>query len=159
MVMRTPLRLEMAVPVAVALVLLTFLLSALSDTYQRSEQARVEQDIAALRLQIVERLTTRELYDAALPNSDNPLDWVLEKSLHIPSFSYQNRQEKNIDTETESVRGQWFFHEPSRELRYRFNSPSKHLVRLKLVRQAEKNNPMVLRGVSLQRLDTPSENP
>lgn len=74
-----PRKFELALLVAMVGGLVFFLLGALERTREDVESSVVQAEVAALRVELLDRLTHRELYGGAVPDSRNPLRWVARR--------------------------------------------------------------------------------
>ena len=135
---------EFAVAVLVIAVLAWLLMRALDRAREEVEEATVQSEAAALRVELLDAQAHRAAFGGALPVGDNPLRWV-------------NRQpaaylgERDAAPETGGV---WYFDRPRGELAYRFQSGRE--ARFRLVRGAEAAGVAgTLGGVGLLRVDTP----
>lgn len=91
--------------------LMLLLFMALQRTRLQAEAATVQAEAAALQAQLLEVLTRRELYGTPLPVSDNPVDWV-----GTPPHAYLGPRQSEPDEHNI-----WYYHAPSRQLRYRYS--------------------------------------
>ena len=135
-------RYEFAVLVLVVAALALILLRALDDVQQSIEEANVQSETAALRVELLDVLAHQASQGGALPQSANPLRWV-------------GRQPAAYAGELESppaVTRVWYFDLRREELVYRFRSGRE--ARLRLVRGNEvAAAPGALSGVGLRRVD------
>ena len=133
---------EFAVLVLIVGALALFLLRALDDAQQAVEEANVQAEAAALRVELLDALAHREAFGGALPASDNPLRWV-------------DRQPAAYLGELDAApvaRGVWYFDRPRGELVYRFKSGRE--ARFRLVRGAAAAGVAgALAGVGLLRVE------
>ena len=134
---------EFAVLVLVVGALALFLLRALDDAQEAVEEANVQAEAAALRVELLDALAHREAFGGALPAGDNPLRWT-------------GRQPAAYLGELDAVpvaRGVWYFDRAHGELVYRFKSGRE--ARFRLVRGAAAAGVAgTLGGVGLLRVDT-----
>ena len=133
---------EFAVLVLVVGALALVLLRALDDAQQAVEEANVQAEAAALRVELLDALAHREAFGGALPAGDNPLRWV-------------DRQPAAYLGELDAApvaRGVWYFDRAHGELIYRFRSGRE--ARFRLVRGAQAAGvPGALAGIGLLRVD------
>ena len=126
-------------------VLALVLMNALERTREDVEEAAMQAEVAALRVELLGRLAHRETFGGALPESRNPLRWV-------------DRQPPGYLGELDALDaaplagGVWYFDTGRQELVYRFRQGREG--RFRLVRGAEtKGVKGVLGGVGLRRTD------
>ena len=135
---------ELAVVVLVVAVLAWLLMRALDRAREEVEEATVQSEAAALRVELLDAQAHRAAFGGALPNGDNPLRWV-------------GRQPAAYLGELDAApaaRGVWYFDRARGELVYRFQSGRE--ARFRLVRGAEAAGVAgTLGGVGLLRVDTP----
>ena len=134
---------EFAVLVLVVGALALFLLRALDDAQQAVEEARVQAEVAALRVELLDALAHREAVGGALPASANPLRWAgREPAAYLGELDA-----------APVARGVWYFDLGQGELIYRFSSGRES--RFRLVRGAAAAGVAgTLGGVGLLRVDT-----
>lgn len=132
---------EIAVVVTIVGSLLFFLLPVLDDTRFRMEDAAVQAEAAAIRIDLLDRLAHHQAVGGKLPQSANPVQWI-------------GRVPKGYLGELESApeaRGVWYFDRRAGELVYRFQASGE--ARFRLVRGAGSGGaPGVLAGVGLARI-------
>ena len=137
-----PRKYEFALLVGLIGVLAVMLLGALERARADVEEAAMQAEIAALRIELLEWLAQREVRGGQLPESRNPLVWVA-------------RRPEGYLGELDSAparRGVWYFDRRLGELVYCFHSERD--ARFRLVRGAESGDvPGRLAGVGLQRID------
>jgi hypothetical protein len=137
-----PRKFEFAVLVAIISVLALLLMKALERTREEIEDATVQSEIAAIRVELLDRLAHRETVGGKLPESRNPMRWIA-------------RQPEGYLGELDAApqeRGVWYFDRQREELVYRFRSSRE--ARLRLVRGAETAGTQgILAGVGLRRVD------
>ena len=135
---------ELAVVVLVVAVLAWLLMRALDRAREEVEEATVQSEAAALRVELLDAQAHRAAFGGALPNGDNPLRWV-------------GRQPAAYLGELDAApaaRGVWYFDRARGELAYRFQSGRE--ARFRLVRGVEAAGVAgTLGGVGLLRVDTP----
>ena len=133
---------EFAVLVLVVAALALILLRAIDDVQQAIDEARVQSETAALRVELLDVLAQQASHGGALPDSANPLRWV-------------GRQPDAYAGELESppaANRVWDFDLRRGELVYRFGSGRE--ARLRLVRGSEvAAAPGALSGIGLRRVD------
>ena len=134
---------ELAVVVLIVAVLAWLLMRALDGAQQEIEEASVQSEAAALRVELLDVQAHRATFGGALPAGDNPLRWV-------------DRQPAAYLGELDAApaaRGVWYFDRARGELAYRFQSGRE--ARFRLVRGAEAAGVAgTLGGVGLLRVDT-----
>ena len=136
---------ELAVVVLVVAVLAWLLMRALDRAHQEIEEATVQSEAAALRVELLDAQAHRAAFGGALPTGDNPLRWVDRQPA-----AYLGE----LDAAPEA-RGVWYFDRARGELAYRFRSGRE--ARFRLVRGAEAAGVAgTLGGVGLLRVDTPA---
>ncbi|MQY50694.1 hypothetical protein HCX48_03175 [Rhodocyclus tenuis] len=135
---------ELAVFILIVVILLAFLFPALERTRVQIEEAAVQTEVAALRVELLDYLAHHELVGGALPASDNPLRWVQRQpdaylgELAVPPAA--------------STTGVWYFNRSRGELVYRYRRGNE--ARFRLVRGVEATGAAArLAGVGLLRLD------
>lgn len=135
-------RLEFAVVAIVIGILAHFLLGALDDTRREIEEAAVQSEVAALRIELLDRLAHREGFGGSLPAGDNPVVWT-------------GRAPAGYIGEVEAAaaatgRGVWFYARNDRTLVYRFRAGDEW--RFRLTRPAHGEGVVVLGGIGLARV-------
>lgn len=137
-----PRKYEFALLIGVIGVLAVVLLGALERVREDVEEAAVQAEAAALRIELLDWLAHREAHGGRLPESRNPLRWIA-------------RQPEGYLGELDAapkVGGVWYFDRGRQELVYRFRAGRE--ARFKLVRGAEVANASGgLAGVGLRRVD------
>ena len=135
---------ELAVVVLVVAVLAWLLMRALDRAREEVEEATVQSEAAALRVELLDAQAHRAAFGGALPNGDNPLRWVgRQPAAYLGEFDA-----------APAARGVWYFDRARGELVYRFQSGRE--ARFRLVRGAEAAGVAgTLGGVGLLRVDTP----
>ena len=69
-------RYEFGVIVLIVGVLALLLMQALERTRREIEEAAVQSEVAALRVELLDRVAHREVHGGPLPQSDNPVRWA-----------------------------------------------------------------------------------
>ena len=69
-------KLEYMVVAVVLSVAVTAFLERIGSLQREIEEAAVQSEISALRVEILDRLSHREVFGGTLPASDNPVDWA-----------------------------------------------------------------------------------
>jgi hypothetical protein len=134
---------EFAVAVLVIAVLAWLLMRALDRAREEVEEATVQSEAAALRVELLDAQAHRAAFGGPLPTGDNPLRWVDRQPA-----AYLG--ELDAAPEAGSV---WYFDRARGELAYRFQSGRE--ARFRLVRGAEAAGVAgTLGGVGLLRVDT-----
>ena len=142
-VRRSRRKFEFAVLVLIVGALALFLLRALDGARQEVEEATVQSEVAALRVELLDALAHREAFGGALPTGDNPLRWVGREPAGYLG---------ELDA-APAARGVWYFDRANGELVYCFRSGRES--RFRLVRGAEAAGVAgTLGGVGLSRVDT-----
>lgn len=120
--------------------LLFFLLPVLDDVRFEAEDAAVQSEVAAIRIELLDRLAHQQAVGGALPQSANPVQWIAQ----APK-AYLGERESAPE-----ARGVWYFDRRAGELVYRFQSRGE--ARFRLVRGGG-GAPGVLAGVGLMRVN------
>lgn len=137
-----PRGLESVLLVGLICVLIFALLRSVDRMRESVEESVVRSEEAALRIELLDRLSHRELYGGGLPESNNPLQWIARRP-----DAYIGELET-----APAVSNVWYFDRPSQLLVYRFRSGREACFRL--VRKAEVANVRGgLAGVGLLRID------
>ena len=127
-------------------VLAVILLGALERAREDVEDAAVQAEIAALRVELLDWLAHREAWGGKLPESRNPLRWVARQPAGYLG---------ELDTPPEQG-GVWYFDRSRQELAYRFRSGRE--ARFRLARGLESAGAAGrLAGVALRRVDDARE--
>ena len=140
---------EFAVLVVIIAVLALLLMRALEWTREEIEEAAVQSEAAALRIELLDWLAHREAKGGKLPASNNPLHWVRR----VPE---NYRGEFDVPPEERAV---WYFDRSHDELVYRFHSGREARFRLERglgAAPGAENTPARLAGVGLRRVDHPA---
>ena len=133
---------EFPVLVIVIAMLGLLLMNALERVREDFEEAAVQSEAAALRVELMDRLAHHQAVGGKLPESPNPLRWVERKPA-----GYLGELDAAPD-----ARGVWYFDLRQEELVYRYRSGRQ--ARFRLVRGAEAAGVRgSLSGVGLRRVD------
>ncbi|SDI18629.1 hypothetical protein [Propionivibrio dicarboxylicus] len=136
-----PRKFELALLVAIVGGLVFVLLTALERTREDVESSAVQTEVAALRVELLDRLTHRELYGGMVPDSRNPMLWVARRPAGYLG---------EIDT-VPVEGGVWYFDRSRQALVYRFRSGRESCY--KLVRGGEAPSALgQLSGIGLRQL-------
>ncbi|MBS1228568.1 MAG: hypothetical protein H6R17_1845 [Proteobacteria bacterium] len=140
---KTRRKFEFAVVVLIVGALALLLMRSLDATREEIEEASVQSEVAALRVELLDALAHREAFGGALPPGNNPLRWAgREPAAYLGELDA-----------APLVRGVWYFDRAHGELVYRFRSARE--ARFRLVRGADAAGvPGTLGGVGLLRVDT-----
>ena len=137
-----PRKFEFAVLVAIIGILAVVLMSALERVRENFEEAAVQSEAAAIRIELLDWLAHREIVGGKLPESRNPIRWIA-------------RQPENYLGELDGApkdRGVWYFDTQRQELVYRFRFDRE--TRFRLVRGVEAVGvPGSFIGVGLRRVE------
>lgn len=132
---------ELAVLVGILAILAAFLLPALESARRDFEEAAVHAEIAALRIELLDRLAHREAVGGALPRSANPAEWT---NYRPPAYLGE------LET-APAERGVWYVDRPTGELVYRYRADGE--ARFRLARGAAgAGAPGQLAGIGLVRV-------
>lgn len=134
-------KLEFAVAVFIIGMLAILLLQSLSEMQREMEEASVQSEVSALRIELLDRLAHREAVGGALPAGDNPVVWAGR----MPA-GYAGE----LDAAPER-RGVWYYDRRAGQLVYRFRAGDEW--RFRLMRGGHIEAPGVLGGVGLLRVD------
>jgi len=132
---------EWPVLMAIIGILAFLLLGALEDLQAEFEDAAMQSEAAALRVELLDRLAHHQSVGGPLPTSPNPLDWV------------ERRPEKYLGAldAPPAAGGVWYFDRRRSELVYAYRSGRE--ARFRLVRGAAAGEVKgSLGGVGLQRV-------
>ncbi|MFC5301510.1 hypothetical protein [Azospira restricta] len=134
-------KLELAVVAVVLGILCYLLLNALSVVQREMEEATVQAEVSALRVELLDRLSHREGFGGGVPAGDNPVVWA-------------GREPAGYVGEADDVRtgGVWYFRPRDGLLVYRFRAGDEWHFRL--VRSARGGGVAILGGVGLVRVDS-----
>ncbi len=135
-------KLELFVVAAILGVLATLLLDALAGMQREMETAVMQSEVAALRVELLDRLSHREVFGGVLPDSDNPVVWTgRSPDGYLGEFDRPPEQ-----------RGVWYFDRSAKLLVYRSRGGEDY--RFRLARNAGRvNGPATLAGVGLVRVE------
>lgn len=114
--------LELAVLALIVGVLAVFLVRALEKAREDVEKAAVQAEVAALRVELLDRLAHREIAGGRLPGGRNPVVWA-------------GRQPQGYVGEREKAppeRGLWFYDQGRQELVYRYRAGGEVRYRLSI---------------------------
>lgn len=144
-----PVRARRRYEFAVAVLLVAFvayaLLQALERAQQAVDEATMQAEAAALRVELLDVLAHREAFGGELSPSANPLRWVAR----VPA-GYLG--EFDTADSAPQARGVWYFDRARGELVYRLRSGRDARFRLERGAGAAQT-PGVLAGVGLRRVD------
>lgn len=135
-------KLEMAAAAVIVSVLFVLLLGALERVQRQTEEAMVQAEASALRVELLDRLSHHETFGGELPRSLNPVVWAGRE----PPGYVGEVDEPPVEG------GVWYFERRTGVLAYRFRHGGD--ARFRLVRVAGASGaPAVLAGVGLLRLE------
>jgi hypothetical protein len=138
-------RYEFAVAVLLVALVGYGLLQALESAQQAVDEANMQAEVAALRVELLDVLAHREAYGGELPQSANPLRWVArEPAGYVGEFDSADAAPR--------TRGVWFFDRSRGELVYRLHSGRDARFRLERGAGAAQASG-TLAGVGLARVD------
>jgi hypothetical protein len=133
---------ELAVLVLIVSLLALVLMGAIESARESVEEATVQSEAAALRVELLDFLAHREAFGGQLPQSANPLRWVARE----PAAYLGELDVAPID------RGVWYFDRRQGDLVYRFRGPRE--ARFRLERGAAAAGAQgSLAGIGLRRVD------
>jgi hypothetical protein len=133
---------EFAVVVILVAVLAILVMQALGRARSEVEEAGVQAEAAAIRVQLLERLAHRATFGGALPASDNPVDWVRLAPNNYRGAHDQAPVEQSI----------WYYDKAKQELIYVFDDG--HRARFRLSRTAGDSGVRgTMGGIGLLRLE------
>ncbi|MBS1190739.1 MAG: hypothetical protein H6R10_2531 [Rhodocyclaceae bacterium] len=135
-------KIELAVAAIILALLSILLLGALERAQRSMEEAMVQAEAGALRVELLDRLSHREAFGGKLPEGRNPVVWAGR----APS-GYVGE----VDAPP-AERGIWYFERRSGVLAYRFRHGGEARFRLAFM-SASRDVPAVLAGVGLVRLE------
>ncbi len=133
---------EFATVVAIIGIVALWLLRALSATGEEIEEAALQSEVSAIRIELLDRLAHRETAGGDLPASNNPLAWIG----HLPA-AYLGE----IDRAPAQNRV-WYYDRSRDELVYRFRSSREARFRLFRTGAPDGGAPGTLSGVALRRV-------
>ncbi len=131
---------ELAVVAVILSVLAVYLLSALARARVEIEEAMLQTEVAAIRIELFDRIAHRESVGGQLPQSANPLQWIGR----VPDGYLGELDSAPVE------RGVWYFDRKDGELVYRFRMSGE--ARFRLLRNGG-GAQGVLAGVGLLRLE------
>lgn len=133
---------EFAVVVIIIAALGQAALSMLSRAQGDAEEARMQAEVMGVRAQLLEAAVHRETFGGSFPQSDNPMDWIVDRPSNYKGALDSPPPEKPS----------WYFDTQARELRYVFRDG--YLARFRLSRQAgQEGGRGTPAGIGLLRLD------
>jgi len=132
---------EFAAAVLIIAVLAVVLLQRLSDMRREMEEAMVQSEVSALRVELLDRLAHREAFGGALPEGSNPVVWASRAPAEYAG---------ELD-EAPQKRGIWYYDRRAGHLVYRFRAGDEW--RFRLARGGRIEASGVLGGVGLLRVD------
>ena len=139
-------RYEFAVLVVIVGLLALLLMQSLERTGRDIEEATVQSEIAALRIELLDYLAHREAQGGGLPASRNPVRWVKREPAGYRGELDSAPKEKSL----------WYFDVRREVLVYRFRDGREALFRLERGAAAA-NAPAGFAGVGLRRLEVRPE--
>jgi len=135
-------KLEFFVVAAVLGIVFYFLLDALAGTQRQMEEAAVQAEVSALRIELLDRLSHREGFGGALPAGDNPVRWAGRTPAgYVGELERDERPEGS---------GLWYFSRGDGMLVYRFRAGDEW--RFRLDRSGRGDGMAVLGGIGLVRV-------
>lgn len=135
-------KLEFFVVVVIFGVLLLVLLNALERVQREVEEATVQSEVSALRVELLDRLAHRETFGGQLPQGENPVVWAGRQPAGYVGELNRSPVEQGV----------WYYHTAEKTLVYR----SRHAgdLKFRLAREGGRQGaPAVLAGVGLIRLE------
>jgi hypothetical protein len=133
---------EFAVLVIVIAVLAVLVMKALERTRSDLEEAGVQTEAAAIRVQLMERLAHRATFGGPLPDSDNPVEWI-----RMPPNNYLGALDR-----PPAEKSSWYYNKATRELVYALHDGRQ--ARFRLSRTAGASGARgVMGGIGLLRID------
>jgi len=142
-----PRKFEFAVLVVIIGILAVVVMNALEKVREDFEEAAVQSEAAAIRVELLDWLAHREAVGGTLPESRNPIRWIAR----LPQ-GYLGELET-----APKERGVWYFDTRRQELVYRFRFDRE--ARFRLVRGREAVSAAgSFAGVGLNRVEIVSEN-
>jgi hypothetical protein len=142
-------KVELAVLVLIFAALVAFLLPALERARVDIEEATLQSEVAAIRVELLDRIAHRELAGGALPQSDNPLRWI-DRVPNGYLGEFDARDARDTRDAVPKTNGVWYFERASGELVYRYQRGNE--ARFRLVRGADAGAAQAkLAGVGLVR--------
>ena len=135
-------KLEYFVVAVVLSVAVTVFLERVGSLQREIEEAAVQSEVSALRVEILDRLSHREVFGGPLPASENPVDWAGRQPQPYAGSLDGPPQETGV----------WYFDTSARVLVYRSRHDADF--RFRLVRGAGREQASaVLAGVGLIRIE------
>jgi hypothetical protein len=139
-------KVELAVLVLIIAALAAFLLPALERVRVDIEEATLQSEVAAIRVELLDRIAHRELAGGDLPQSDNPLRWIDR----VPNGYLGEFDARDARAAAPKTNGVWYFERASGELVYRYQRGNE--ARYRLARGADAGTAQAkLAGVGLVR--------
>jgi len=133
---------EFAVVALVLAALLTLLLMRLDTALDDMERTQVQNEVAGMRLDLLDVVAHREAFGGKLPGSDNPVEWIGHgPSAYIGAFPEAPRD-----------RGIWYYDQGRRALIYRFKKGGEEAYHLSRA-AGSGHGKSVLAGVGLLRVE------
>lgn len=133
---------EFFVVVVILGVLLAFLLNSLERVQREMEEASVQSEVSALRVELLDRLAHHETFGGPLPQGENPVIWT-------------GRQPAGYVGELDKPpvgQGVWYYNTAEKALIYRSRYAGD--LKFRLTREGGRQGaPAVLAGVGLMRLE------
>ena len=138
-------RYEFAVAVFIVALVAYALLQAIERAQQAVDEAAMQAEAAALRIELLDVLAHREAFGGELPQSANPLRWVVRAPAgYLGEFDATDA--------LPATRGVWYFDRARGELVYRLRSGRDARFRLERGAAAA-HAPGALSGVGLRRVE------
>ncbi len=143
-------RYEFGVLVLIVGVLALLLMQAIERTRREIEEAAMQSEVAALRVELLDRVAHREVHGGPLPQSNNPVGWA-------------GRDPQGYRGELSArpaENGVWYFDLRQGDLVYRYRAGDEARYRLERVGRAAAadNVPGRLAGVGLRRVGGSARN-
>lgn len=133
---------EFALALIIVAVIFLFLLERLNRVRDDMEAAAVQAEFASMQMQLLERITHREVFGGALPSSENPVDWLAGAPKEYRGVLDSAPQDVSV----------WYFDSRKKMLVYRFRDG--HSATFLLNRHSRQGeNKGVFGGISLQRIE------
>lgn len=120
-----PRKYEFSVLVVIIAILALVLMAALEQVREDFEEAAVQSEAAAIRIELLDWLAHREAVGGKLPESRNPIGWIAREPANYLGELATAPEERAV----------WYFDTTRQELVYRFRSARE--ARFRLVRGAE----------------------
>lgn len=143
-------RYEFGVLVLIVGVLALLLMQAIERTRREIEEAAMQSEIAALRVELLDRVAHREVHGGPLPQSDNPVRWA----------GGEPQGYRGELSARPAENGVWYFDLRQGDLVYRYRAGDEARYRLERVGRAAAadNVPGRLAGVGLRRVGGSARN-